>query len=340
SLAAVREIGDDVSVGVGLFVTEQDLFNFERSLMASDGTVDLDVAGALTGTDIRYNAGPAIGWQATPRLRVGASIFGVYELRHELRKLFVDARIAGAYAATFFQRIVDASVTRIGAELVVGAQLDAGAGWMVGFAARSPRLVFHEGAQTDNSTALISTGPGVPTVTTSTVAHALIGAAGTGFTRPPRFALGAAKRFEPIEVSAEVELRPPAFEAKRFVWNVRVGALWSAGPNTELGAGVFTDRSDAGDPGGLPDSRFDYSGLAAGWKQRNVRRLESGEHAGSLQFSTTIAVRYALGTGESTRIRFDFRDTASSGQVGRIADERVDVTYHELSLYLGTGFEF
>src|SRR5207249_2360721 len=79
ALAAVREIGHGVSLGVGLFVTEEDLTDFESSLRASDATTNLDVAGALTGKLVRYHAGPSIGWQITPRLRVGATLFGVAE---------------------------------------------------------------------------------------------------------------------------------------------------------------------------------------------------------------------------------------------------------------------
>lgn len=66
-------------------------------------------------------------------------------------------------------------------------------------------------------------------------------------------------------------------------------------------------------------------------------QLRSGQTASTLRFSTTIAVRYALGVGESTRIRFDFANTPL---VGGTPDERVDVRDHELSLYIGSGLEF
>jgi hypothetical protein len=342
ALAAAREIAPGVSVGVGLFVTEEDLFNFERSLEASDATTHLDVAGALTGTVIRYHAGPAIGFQVSERLRLGATLFAVYEDQHEFRKLFVDARMKGAYETAFLQRLVDAKATRLGAELLVGAQLDAGDGWELGLSARSPRLVFRESAATDNSTALVSKGPTVPTVALSNVDHALIGAEGTGFTRPPRFVGGAAKRLGPLEISAEVEVRPKGtgITAAAPVWNVRTGLLWFAGTSTLLGLGVFTDRTGASAPATFPDYRVDYYGVSAGWKRHNSVRLQSGESASSLLFSTTIALRYAMGLGQSTRIRFDFRDTPNTGLAVRVADERVDVVYHELSLYLGTGLEF
>ncbi len=342
-LVAAREVSDGVSVGLGLFVTEQDLFDFETTVQTTDSRIDLDLAGALSGTLIRYEAGPGVGWQVTPRLRLGASLFAVYENYHEFRKLFADATMTGTYESTFFQRLVDAKSTRIGSELVLGAQYDAGDGWEFGIAVRSPRWVFFERAETDNSTALISQSPTAPAVAFSSVDHTPIGAEGTGLTRPPRIHAGASKRLGPVELSAELEVRPKAFGgplAERSVVNGRSGLLWYAGRNTLLGIGVFSDRSGAARPAVFPDSRVDYYGLSTGWKQKNLVRLHDGEQASTLSFTTTIAVRYALGLGQSTRIRFDFRDTPDTGVVGRVDDERVGVVYHELSLYLGTGFEF
>jgi len=48
--------------------------------------------------------------------------------------------------------------------------------------------------------------------------------------------------------------------------------------------------------------------------------------------------RHALDLDESTPIRPDLRDTRPP--VGRDDAERVDVTYHELSLHVGSGFRF
>jgi hypothetical protein len=343
ALAAVREVADGVSVGVGLFVTEQDLFNYQRSVHENDAAVDLDVAGALTGTLLRYDAGPSIGWQVTPRLRLGATFFAVYENYHEFRKLFADARMTGTYQSSFLQRLVDAKSDRLGFELLVGAQVDAGAGFELGFSARSPRLIYYERAETDNSTALISQGAGAPTIAISAVDHQPIGAEGTGFTHPPRFDAGVSKAVGPLELSADVELRPTGLggsTAKRTVVNGRAGMLWSVNDDTLLGLGLFSDRSSAGPPVHFPDSRVDYYGVSAGWKQKNLIKVRAKERASSLQFSTTVAVRYALGTGQATRIRFDYRDTPTTGIVGRVDDERERVVYHEISLYLGTGFEF
>lgn len=343
SLVAAREVGSGVSVGLGLFVTEQDLFDFERSVQTSDSTMDLDIAGALTGTLIRYEAGPGVGWRVTRDLRLGLSAFGVYENYHEFRKLFGDARMNGTYQTTFFQRLVDAKATRIGTELVLGGQLDLPDGWEVGATLRSPRLVFYERAETDNLTALISTSATAPPVTFSSVDHEPLGAEGTGFTRPARITAGAAKVLGPVELSLDLEARPKPLGGSavdRSVYNARTGVLWTVNPDTLLGLGFFSDRSGEAPPETFPEARVDYYGIATGWKQKNLLKLRSGQKASTLSFTTTIAVRYALGIGESTRIRFDFTNAPANGTVGRVANERVDVLYHEFSVYLGTGFEF
>jgi hypothetical protein len=342
TIAAVRQIAKGLSVGFGIFTTEEDLTAFEANVHPSDATTSLDVSGALTGTLIRYHAGPSIGWQVDPRVRIGMSIFGVYEDLEQFRKLFANAQMVGAYTSTFLQRLVDANATRLGAELMSGIQLDAGRGWLLGFTFRSPRLIFHESTTTDNSTALISRGPSVPTIAGATVDHTPLYAEGTGFTRPPRLTGGAAKAFGPVEASAEAELIPQGVGPtdQRAVLNGRAGMLWRAGGKTLLGFGLFTDRSTAGPPAAFPDYRVDYYGVSGGWRRLNTVRLHPGEPSSSLTFSTTIAVRYALGLGQSTRIRFDFRDTPSTGDVARVDDELVNVVYHDLSVYLGSGFEF
>ena len=342
ALAVARELVDGLSIGVGLFATEQDLFNYDRAEAFSDPTVALDVAGALTGTLIRYHVGGALGYRLSPRVRIGASLFGVYEDYRELRKLFASATMMGAYQSTFLQRLVDARATRYGAELLAGIQIDAGDGWQIGATARSPRLVFREAADTDNSTVLVSTGPGVTPIAQSGVDHVPIGAEGTGFTHPARVVVGIAKRAGSLEPSVELDLRAGGvgLDAQQAVWNVRAGLVWEASERTVFGLGLFTDRSGSDAPVAFPDSRVDYYGASGGWKRINIVRLRDGEKASSLRFSTTIAIRYALGVGESTRIRFDFRDTPATGLVGRVDGERVDVRYQELSLYVGSGLEF
>lgn len=342
ALAVAKEVRPGMSLGAGLFVTEQDLFNYKRSLTTGDDMVSLDVAGALTGTLIRYHAGGAIGFRVSSRVRVGASVFGVYEDYREFRKLFARATMTGTYEETFLQRLVDARATRFGIEGLAGAQIDAGCGWQIGVAVRTPRLVLRERADTDNSTVLVSTGPAAMPIGVSAVDHVPLGSLGTGFRYAARVTVGASRRFATVEPSAEVDVRSGGVGAStdRAVVNARVGVLWDASARHRFGVGAFSDRTGAGPPKAFPDYRVSYYGASAGWRRLNTVRLRAGEPSSTLRFSTTIAVRYALGVGESTTIRFDFRETPTTGDVGRADTERVDVTYHELSIYIGSGFEF
>jgi hypothetical protein len=342
ALAVARHVGDRISIAAGVFVSEEDLFQFKAEHQVADNAIALDVAGALEGSLIRYHLGAGIGYRVSPRVSIGATLFGIYEDYREFRKLFATATSSGAYTSTFFQRLVDARATRYGAELLVGAQLDAGGGWRIGITARSPRLVLREDTETDNSTVLQSQGPAVTPVVFSQVDHDPIAYEGTGFTRPARFVAGVARHAGALDASVELDVRTSGVgaTAQRAVWNARAGAAWSASARTTFGAGVFTDRSGAAPPAQFPDYRVDYYGLSVGWKRDNTVRLHAREPASTLVFSTTIAVRYALGLGQSTRIRFDFTQTPTDGSVGRFADERVDVTYHELAVYVASGLAF
>ena len=41
------------------------------------------LAGALTGTTLRYDGVVGLGWEISPTVRVGASVFAIYEDLHE-----------------------------------------------------------------------------------------------------------------------------------------------------------------------------------------------------------------------------------------------------------------
>jgi hypothetical protein len=340
ALAIARELGGRISIGGGLFVTEQDLFNYKNASMFADDSVSLEVAGALTGQLLRYHIGGALGYAVSPRLRVGVSLFAVYEDYREFRKLFARATTTGAYDASFLQRLVDARATRLGVEALGGAQLDVDGRTTIAITARSPRFVFREKADTDNSTVLVSTGPSAAPIGESAVDHVPLGVEGTGITHPARVAIGIARRMGWLDAAAEIDVRFGGTVEDHPVWNVRGGVLWSATSTATFGLGFFTDRSGAPPPAAFPDYRVDYYGVSGGWKRTQSVRLHVGEAASSLRFSTVIAARYALGVGESTRIRFGFAQTPTTGLVDRVDDERVDVRYHELSVYVGSGLEF
>src|SRR5262249_10785622 len=76
SIVWVRQLASRLSLGIGVFVSEQDLFRFNGKINRAPGSpgLALDLAGQLSGTVLRYHAGASLGWAATPGLRIGASL--------------------------------------------------------------------------------------------------------------------------------------------------------------------------------------------------------------------------------------------------------------------------
>jgi hypothetical protein len=345
SLVWVRRLTKRLSLGLGVFVTEQDLYRFNGNIRRAPGSpgLELDMAGQLSGTVLRYHLGGSLGLLLTPRVRLGGSLFLVYEKNNEFRKLFADAASDGAYQSTFLQRLVDAETSRFSLEAVLGLQWQVASRWHVGAVVRSPRITFSETAATDNSTSIVSRGASVPDVIVTNIDHTLLGSTGTGPTMPPRFVLGATRKTARTELSLEADVRPPIFnqlKADRWTVNGRAGLLLGLNATNMLGMGLFTDQSGQAAPRVFPDYRVDYYGATFGWRRLSTVKLHATERTSTLVFSTTVALRYALGIGDSTTLRFDYTNTGATGLVERIDNERVGVLFHEVSLYLGTSLEF
>src|SRR5581483_7276290 len=68
SLVWVRNI-KGVNLGLGVFVTQQDLFRFDGAIKRGPSTppLDLDMAGQFSGESLRYHIGGSFGLKVTPR---------------------------------------------------------------------------------------------------------------------------------------------------------------------------------------------------------------------------------------------------------------------------------
>ena len=70
-----------------------------------------------------------------------------------------------------------------------------------------------------------------------------------------------------------------------------------------LGAGAFTDRSPQPAPSSLGEMKIDYYGVSTGAQIRSEHGLK--DDTGHVVFSTTVALRYARGTGDVGGLLFD-----------------------------------
>ena len=346
SLIFARRVHPKVVLGFGIVVPRQDAMEtnigFEK--------LDTDPQGAavlvrqrveFAVREVETHAGVGVGWQPIPRLRIGASLWVIYQQ--------VDVR------ATFSRGIaVSGSPTDDGAGLLVsgseialkalngrldlGIQWDAGHGWHLGLTFRSPTVHFYRtgSARSVEAAAVVpATTPGA-----ADLALAKEEPSETAFEmiRHLQVALGVTWRWAGGWVGAEADLEPALRNTelgvdRALVWNVRVGARFAVAQNVDVGVGVFTDNGASRRPEGIADADVDYYGLTAGVEIRSPHRLAAGGKAPKLVFSTTIAVRYAFGLGRVGAVSNDLANDT-------LVDLTRDVVFHEIGLHVGSTLYF
>lgn len=347
ALVMARRISDRVSVGVGVFVSQQDSFTLRGSndarLRAAD--VDLLETARVGGSAALYHLGPAVGWQPHPRVRVGASLFAVYEQANGFARVSVDLDNRATVPGSRLVVIGDTNIgRRRGAlEAAIGAQVEPIDGLHLGVTVRSPRLLLAERLDADVLSSVAAVGGPGPPVVESEFDDDPFEEAGVGLVAPARVLAGVAYEHERGFVSVEGDFSHGIEdEATRVrvepTWNVRVGARVRVADDVTLGAGFFTDRSNQPPVRQLPDLDVDYYGGTVGltWDTRVV--LGPEEDADDLVFSSTFGLRYAIGVGDGISARFDV--VADDAEPFRSRSDPVDVTFHELSLHVGSGVQF
>ncbi len=328
AVAYVRGLGPDLKLGVGLFVPER-----------LSSTLDVPVAGQsgtfrVTGTRSLslYFGALGLGWRATPKLAIGASLSVVY-----LSSLGAATAAAG-YADRLFTLAQLFPISAVGAALAVGAQWEPSPGLHIGLAVRSPIVLIAQSSSGSEVDAAATTDPPAISFQSNTSDVTTVGIKQV---RPLRARLGLAWAWDASWFSVEGEIQSPleqeVFDVRRqLTWNLRCGGLISIGPHSWLGVGAFTDRSPEGTPDGLLASRLDFYGGTVGVRLDHPHALGPSEPASSVIFSTTLALRYAYGTGEVGGVRFSAMPTG--GDVG--ANRVVDATVHELGLHIGSTLYF
>jgi hypothetical protein len=350
ALTFVRNISPQLSAGFGLYVTSFDLRNAE-SQTKFPGTAPVDGSTAAGQYQQRvdqalqatvYNAGPAIGYQLRPDLRIGAALFGTY------------AKAAGfsQYLATFTDGATPATsgalvaqdrelLSYIGLRAVAGAQFDATPDWHLGILVRSPEIV------------ITSSDDGVGFQTVGVVAPGVAGKDAVGsqlinpksplstfdIVNPVRVIASVAHDFAPktwvaVEADFQTGLSTPA-AAQDFQVNARVGGRYAISEKLGVGAGVFSDRATHSSvPRTLGGDRVDYYGFTGGVELLTPLALHEKDGRTSLVLSTTLALRYALGLGHARGVDINFADN------NPLPPRLVSVVYHEIVPYIGSGVLF
>lgn len=333
ALVFSRRLDDAVTVGLGVFVPRMDVQRVSATTPIEAPGIDYVQRADFSRIAQRYAAGPAIGWALSDRLRLGVSLFGIYETESAGARIWSRLRVDGVEAPVISMLTqVDGSITRFGARPVAGVQWTPAEGVHLGLTLRAPAVRF---AGLGEGASLVQLA-GAELSPISEYDPSAVDDEGFGLMAPGGLHAGVSFPFAAGQLALAVELRHGLDDDEldaRFepVWNVQLGGLWPLGEAVAIGAGLFTDHSPVASADALWQERVDFYGVTGGVRLRDPLELDGG---GSLVFETTIGVRYALGIGEVGGLAVDYTDPELFSGV------EVGVVHHTAALHVGSALLF
>lgn len=349
AVAYVRRISPDLSLGFGVFVPLMDSFSATSELQVREPSASLDAAVDLSGSTTVYAATVGLGWRVHERLRVGATLALYYQMVDVAQRLLFgyDSPDATNPAKGNGAIVQEDEIDRFGFNVFLGAQWQMSDAWAVGLVLRSPLVQFHDSVQRRRFQLGADITPDGDAVITSQFVP--VRKSGFGATVNLNFAGTLALAWTPAEhtfVSLELDIQPGSRDdgiVRELVWNVRLGGVVPLSDTFRIGAGLFTDRSWEPRPKEAWVDRVNYYGVATGVYFETPLKVvavpaEEGEDAGtkdSLVFTSVFGLRYAVGFGETLRAVAD-----PTGVHTDPSRTMIDLTFHEISLHIGTGLRF
>jgi hypothetical protein len=348
ALGLVRNVSDTVAIGFGFYVTARDVRNASSQLAVTGTSIGNPAEQArylqrldLSVDETRYHFGPAIGWEIAPGVRIGAALFGTYGKRNGFSQYVLNAEADGVDGPSSLTTLLQQRIafSYFGAQAQAGVQWEPASDLTLGLLARSPEVVLKassEGAGLQTSSVV---APGRAPVASFLLANPEATFPAFTIVAPLRVVAGAAYRFAPRTwVSGELEVQAPFSNQgieQATVFNARAGARFRISEKLGAGFGVFTDRATPPRLGNaFTDERIDAYGVTAGIELRTPLSLTEKPEADALVLSTTIALKYAIGFGS---VRAADIDLVNGGDVPQ---REVDVIYHTILPYIGSGILF
>ena len=348
STVYTRYMGRGVTVGGAHFANNYDRYDYSGALNDATTMTGLNYRAnvQVDGWSTRHFFGPTVGWEVTPRLRLGMSLFVTYEWRRDEGQIWLQSGPTPELIdQNFIAGNIDLKRSTYGTEAVFGLQWEFVKNLHLGLAIRTPRLAVYEKARKnslvtgavlrdDDSRAALFQFDDVPA------------AARRGRIAPMQVVLGLAYAFSRGRgwISVEGDYSPKLYLPKnnvnlRHTFNGRIGARIRAGENLYVGLGAFTDRTNEQAITDFPQFNLDYYGGSMGIELRRPFKLGKNERARDIVFSTAVAVRYAWGVGASGAVRFDLTH-AHSSKLSYKTGEVSPVHFHVWSGHLGAGMYF
>lgn len=348
ALVYQRRLSASVTAALGVFVTQFQSYDaagdFHETVTFPGRPTPLLLEGRanLSRQAGTYHIGPSVSWQLSRRVRLGASLYLVYDylLDASLARVTISDAAGLAEASASFRRQRSA----FGGQTVLAAQLEPVDGLHLGLVLRGPVLSFGQlatfqqevtgfsvGGDFDGPDFAVTTSPSLPDPAGRLVAppKATLALA----YRHPRFWIGVEGDFSPGLHTAELGLD------ERAQVDVRAGARVWLGDVYSIGFGAFTDRATRPDPSIIGDHVVDYYGGAAGfhWSWR-YPVTEKGQRR-TLVFSSSVAARYAVGVARLAGALYAPK-AVTFDALSHLSDSRAEGTFHAVTLQLESGIRW
>lgn len=340
ALSFVRRIGS-LGVGLGVFVPSVQSLQLRTLVTAIPGTRSANAPSFgvdAIGRAQDYHAGLGVGAEVAPRVRVGASLFVNYMSQLTVADAGISYRLPqGPQLSATSHETVDWQ--QVGAQLVLGVQLQLSPQWNLGTVLRFPSLRLYEEYQ--RVAMGTSTVDGQSPEASGNIEFQERSGISTAMLVPMRFHLGLSRKLEAGRVALDVNYQVPfRNESMELAWkptfNARVGAQHAVNDAITLGGGLFTDHSPTRFTGSLGESDIDFYGLTAAvnWGTNYEVRAANAPTSDTslLTFGTTLALSYAVGFGHIARGEV----TLGGPNGARLDLISESVMAHEITLHLSS----
>jgi hypothetical protein len=338
SLVFVRNINDDISFGIALYQTGSFSETIRKQLDQHFQNGHWSLGLETNEQSYTYHVGPAVGWQLSPRFRIGASLFFIYDSYTSKGQEFLSLTLTDSSGESNYAYLWSDyfEAMAVGMKLQVGIQWEVLPRLHLGMVVRSPAIEFYyrEKEITYDVTIDDEFENGAFSEQEEVDEWQLQSG------KDIELQLALAYRTEKFWVGAEAAFRPPAdieftdvFQrSSKWLWNASIGARHFASEKFNWGAGIFTDRSISEEPEWFLDENTDRYGITFGIETLTPLDVKSKNKEKKLIWTTTLALLYSFEIGEVLTLQFEdpfYGDFASR-----------NVVFHEFLLHLGSSLYF
>lgn len=290
-----------------------------------------------------------MGYRVSPTLDVGFSVHGVYDAG------FISSLFAGGFVSEvapesseraldfrsdgFFQQQVLLNQSNVGVQPALGIQFEPTAHLRMGLSVRAPAIAllsFQRGTSaTTQAQADVDLFQRIDERTTRWFPGRMLGLRALA-----AVAYAWDGHWVAVDVDYQSSLRSASLGLNLVpVVNACLGGRFQISDVLAVGGGLFTDRSHDPEPAGYTDTHVDFYGATAGFELDHEYLLAPGQGSSSLSFSSTLALRYAHGSGKLGGARADLA-APPPGEFAGISTPAGPAAVDELNVHVGSAVYF